>query len=335
MEDLVAKVAGAVKILNADPKTSVDIVFYNGPIDETGYRLVVRETARRSSDTVLMLLVTPGGGADAAYRIARLLSQRYATFRLLVASMCKSAGTLVAIGASELVMADTGELGPLDVQIRKRDELLQRESGLELVQGLQHLTGAAIDAFREMFLEVASGTGLSTRLCADIVSGLVGQLYGNIYSQIDPIRLGSVVRANAISMHYGELLGTKNLKPDALARLVLGYPSHDFVIDRGQAEQLFQCVRPPTPGEEALIASVEPLLTLQYDTHDVLRLDTLGASHGTANQQLPPEPPGDGTPPGSGAAPAIGSEPIEPHDQQVTRGAIVPTPGAPLPKVGA
>ena len=87
------------------------------------------------------------------------------------------------------------------------------------------------------------------------------QLYGNIYSQVDPIRLGSVVRANNIAMHYGERLGSKNLKSEALGSLVLGYPSHDFVIDREQAAELFHCVREPTSGEEALVELVEADVT--------------------------------------------------------------------------
>jgi hypothetical protein len=43
-----------------------------------------------------------------------------------------------------------------------------------------------------------------------------------------------------------------NLKPDALSRLVAQYPSHSFVIDRDEAQSLFQTVRAPSEFEEAL-----------------------------------------------------------------------------------
>jgi ClpP class serine protease len=41
-----------------------------------------------------------------------------------VSGYCKSAGTLIALGANELAFGEHGELGPLDVQIAKRDEVL-------------------------------------------------------------------------------------------------------------------------------------------------------------------------------------------------------------------
>ncbi|MBK7539695.1 MAG: hypothetical protein IPI49_30965 [Myxococcales bacterium] len=259
----------------------LDLLVFNGPIDRNGFDLVLDQTKPPVANEVMMVLTTLGGDADAAYRIATLLCRRYRTFHLLVPSYCKSAGTLLALGASEIIMADTGELGPLDVQIRKRDELLMRESGLEMVQGLQQLTSESVDAFGKTFIEVASGTGLSTRLCADIAAKVIGSLYGNIFQQIDPIRLGSVIRANAIAMHYGKLLGSKNLKPEALGRLVLDYPSHDFVIDRSQAEQLFNAVREPNPAEAKLVQAIEPLVKIpSTNKHIVKKLNTERRSHG-------------------------------------------------------
>lgn len=343
MDDRRIQLTEAVNAVCASGAT--DLLVFNGPIDDTGFNLVVETTNKPTSDAMLMILTTLGGDADAAYRIAKLLCRRYKTFRLLVPSYCKSAGTLIALGASEIVMTDIGELGPLDVQIRKRDELLMRESGLEMVQGLQQLTDESIEAFRKTFIEVASGTGLSTRLCADIAANVVGNLYGNIFSQIDPIRLGSVTRANAIAMHYGKLLGSKNLKPDSLGRLVLGYPSHDFVIDRSQAEQLFNSVRPPNPAEAKLVQAIEVIVkNPSSDKHIVIKLEPTGGSHGateplatagskrkakrsskaSAGGQLPVQPgaPGDAAKePVADSRPGASSEPPVPE-------AVVPADGA-------
>ncbi len=49
-------------------------------------------------------MVTEGGDADPAYRIARCLQDHYDRFSLFVSGYCKSAGTLVALGAHELQM---------------------------------------------------------------------------------------------------------------------------------------------------------------------------------------------------------------------------------------
>jgi hypothetical protein len=325
MDERLAKLSAAVAAVNAESPT--DLLLYNGPIDNEGFEQVVENTNARQADTVTLLLTTLGGDAGAAYRIASLLCHRYKKFRLMVSGMCKSAGTLIAVGSSEIVMTDTGELGPLDVQIRKRDELLQRESGLEMVQGLQNLTHSAIDAFRDTFLEIASGSGLSSRLCADIAANVVGHLYGNIFSQIDPIRLGSLVRANSIAMQYGEKLGTKNLKPDALRRLVLGYPSHDFVIDRPQANDLFQNVRPPTQAESELVSLVQVLLRHPNDEdHEIARLDDPPGeyAHGTPKQPVPPAGSYSEAPAGRENTTSANEQDVK-ANQRVARGSIPAT----------
>ncbi len=68
--------------------------------------------------------------ADVAYRIARCLQHRYERITAVISGQCKSAGTLLAIGAHELAFSDHGELGPLDVQLRKADDMWAATSGL-------------------------------------------------------------------------------------------------------------------------------------------------------------------------------------------------------------
>lgn len=327
MDEHAKEMAAAVAAVYAEAPT--DILLYNGPIDQRGFELVVEHTEERGADTLTFLLATLGGDAGSAFRIANVLRRRYKKLRLLLSGMCKSAGTLIAVAASEIVMTDTAELGPLDVQLRKRDELLQRESGLEMLQGLDHLTTAAIDAFRLTFLNIAAGSGLSTRLCADVAANVVGQLYGNIYSQIDPIRLGSTVRANEIAMRYGEILGAKNLKPDALDTLVVGYPTHDFVIDRSQAEELFHIVREPTPAEHGLASLVQHLQLHPSEEHVLVRLDddlSPGDTDGTPKQPTP----ATGSP---GEAASSGAPPASTNGEDLTANARIARGSAPAKAV--
>ena len=49
----------------------------------------------------------------------------------LIPRYCKSAGTLIALGASALYMDDRSELGPLDMQVTRGDEIGAMRSGLE------------------------------------------------------------------------------------------------------------------------------------------------------------------------------------------------------------
>ena len=124
-----------------------DIVLYIGPIERPyDDRFIRRVKERKALDNVLLILTTHGGDPHAAYRMARFLQEHYETsagadgigapsqqkakgkFRLYVDTRCKSAGTILAAGANVLLFSDYGELGPIDVQIRKSDEVGERSS---------------------------------------------------------------------------------------------------------------------------------------------------------------------------------------------------------------
>src|SRR5437868_3425052 len=108
-----------------------DAYAYIGDICRNGYRALsdacVKNAPQKRKNAILFL-VTNGGDPDAGFRIARALSHYYGSFKIMIPMECKSAGTLVCIGASELILGDRSELGPLDIQVRKRDELFDHGS---------------------------------------------------------------------------------------------------------------------------------------------------------------------------------------------------------------
>ncbi len=232
-----------------------DVFLYLGSIDRHGYEDIsrlCREEKTRAK--VLLVLSTLGGDAHAGYRIARALTHHYGGYSILVPGLCKSAGTLICLGARELIMADQAELGPLDVQVRKSDELFDMGSGLDTVQALNYLQDQAMNAFRNYMVDLTVGGGISTRMAAEIASKLATGLFGPVYGQIDPIRVAEMQRAIEIAYAYGERLSSasKNLKADALGRLVSNYPSHSFVIDRKEAREIFAEIRQATGFEQEL-----------------------------------------------------------------------------------
>jgi hypothetical protein len=70
-------------------------------------------SSRKRRKNVLLFLTTEGGSADSAFRMMRFLQASYERVIVAVAGWCKSAGTLMCIGAHELYIGDLGELGPL------------------------------------------------------------------------------------------------------------------------------------------------------------------------------------------------------------------------------
>jgi hypothetical protein len=272
-EEMLARLANAVSAAR-----SADVILYSGAIDTAGAdRLteISREKDRR--DNVFLILTTRGGSPDAAYRMARCLRRHYAKVILYIHGMCKSAGTLVAIGADEIILSDYGEFGPLDVQLGKTDELFENHSGLNITQALASLNTRVVEFFRESLLDLRGGSGgqLSTRLASEIASKLAIGVYESIYRQVDPLQLGSMERAVQIASFYGNRLakGRNNLKPNAVDRLVNGYPSHSFVIDIDEASTLFNNVRPPDDTEEQLGDSISSVTRDEGKDAYILRLN--------------------------------------------------------------
>nr|WP_307731895.1 hypothetical protein [Massilia sp. H27-R4] len=170
---------------------------------------------------------------------------------MVIPSLCKSAGTLVVIGADEVVIGDLGELGPLDIQVRKSSELEERSSGLDIIQALGAAQDHTRQAFHSTLVEIRRGGRLSTKLAGEFAATVAIGVAAPLYSQIDPNRLGEMQRAMRIAHEYGQRLNksSKALRAGALENLVASYPSHSFVIDRKEASELLTNVQSPTQEE--------------------------------------------------------------------------------------
>lgn len=250
-----------------------DVILYSGEINDDGADDLIKISKEPNrSDNVFLLLTTRGGSPDAAYRMARSLQRHYRKILLYIHGMCKSAGTLVAIGADELILSDFGEFGPLDAQLGKKDELFESHSGLNITQALTSLNTRVVELFRMSLIDLRSGSRgqLSTKLASEIASKLAIGAYESIYAQVDPVQLGSIERAIQIASEYGQRLARRdNLAPTALDRLVSGYPSHSFVIDIEEAKTLFKEVRVPNDTEEQLGECIS-FLTRDEKPHTVV-----------------------------------------------------------------
>ena len=219
------------------------LAIFNGYIDGSTVHEAMTLLLTSESESLSLFLTTLGGNPHAAYRLARFVSRKFSEVRLLVSSECKSAGTLIAVGTNEIGFGEFGELGPLDVQMRKPDEIYQLHSGLDVAQSLGDVTTNAFQTFEYYLHRLAGGgSGISTRTAAEIVVDLAGKVYEPLSAQIDPARLAEATRANRTASEYGKRLDKGNLKDGALTRLIEVYPTHAFVIDRAEATTLFHKV---------------------------------------------------------------------------------------------
>jgi hypothetical protein len=63
-------------------------------------------------------LETPGGRGETAEEIVRFLHDNFETVSFVVSGEAKSAGTIIVLSGDEILMTETGSLGPIDAQIR-------------------------------------------------------------------------------------------------------------------------------------------------------------------------------------------------------------------------
>ncbi len=68
-----------------------------------------------------LFIQTPGGNVDATEKIISILRQRLNTYRVIVPSWAKSAGTIIALSANKIVLGVNSELGPIDPQFQMSD----------------------------------------------------------------------------------------------------------------------------------------------------------------------------------------------------------------------
>ncbi len=223
-------------------------------------RVIAQLASRKRRSKVLLVLTSNGGDADASYRIARAFQNSYEQVTAYVPGWCKSAGTLCVLGAHELVIGDFGELGPLDVQLQRKDEIGEYGSGLAVSEALKQVQQRAFEAFEGYMLQIKqrSLNAITFKLAAELAAKMAVELHEPITRQIDPLSIGEQSRAVAIAKDYGLRLQirSKNFTDEMLDFLVQGYSSHGFVIDRLESSLIFKNVREPSSLENDLAMSI-------------------------------------------------------------------------------
>lgn len=222
-----------------------DIWFFNGAINHESFKLLRKKFYEiEPRENSILILTTSGGSAHSAYQIAMFFKNKYKNNRVLVVGRCKSAGTLIAIAADEVVMFDMGELGPLDVQIARTDDIGARDSGIDIIKGLDVIRDQSFKIFENAMVKVKAKSGgtVTMKMAAEIGTALSNGIMSEIASQIDPLRLGAISRAASIAEQYGKSLG---IGEKLIKKLIHDYPSHSCVIDLAEAKRIRIKAREP------------------------------------------------------------------------------------------
>lgn len=157
-----------------------------------------------SGDSVDLFIQTPGGLVDACEKIISVLRKKFKDYRVIVPSWAKSAGTVIALSSSEIVLGINSELGPIDphfginglmvpCQIIAQDE--------NLPQHLRIMANLAANRMRQMAFDILQNGMMKGKGSAEIddvlnkISDTVGYMsHGAVIDYDEAHRLGLKVR---------------------------------------------------------------------------------------------------------------------------------------------
>lgn len=252
----------------------IDMFMFTGQISrDSADRFIDLVEAEKKHKELVLTIITPGGDPHAAYRIAAFLKRTYGEkFDLFIPSYCKSAGTLIALAARNLIFGKFGELGPLDVQLIKEDDQ-SRTSGLSLLQALYFLQNLSSNVFTQSFKTILKDVDefISYRLAGEFSSQLIKATVGPILANVDPIRLGEIMRSNNIANHYGKRLECED---EIVSKLVIGYDDHGIVIDEDEARSIGFHILNANPLEQAIISNLSKLFRMELIKNHLVNLTT-------------------------------------------------------------
>lgn len=88
------------------------------------------------------ILETPGGSAEVAEDIVKLVRAKYERVSFVVPGMAKSAGTIMVMSGDEILMDGASSLGPIDAQIQWEGKVFSADA---LIKGLEKIKKEVID----------------------------------------------------------------------------------------------------------------------------------------------------------------------------------------------
>jgi len=172
-----------------------------------------------------LLLQSPGGDIDSAEKLVYMIRERVQSLRIIVVERAKSAATLIALAADEILMSSTSELGPIDPQVTifAADGRPLQRPARSFLDGLEQIKGSVVG------------------------EGGLNPAYYPLLSQLDPALLDFCEKAVRRSEQFAEkwlmkfMLRDDHERAGRIAKRLTDvdqYRSHGMVIDWREAMEM-------------------------------------------------------------------------------------------------
>lgn len=168
-----------------------------------------------------LFLNSYGGAVDTPYKIVNMIREFCDYFGVIIPFVAKSAATMIAIGADEIIMGPTSELGPIDPLVKHPlyNDLWVPVQAIRL----------CVDYMEE-------------RITASANPDITSSLFNTIINKLDPWIIGDYEKSIKASYQYAEALLAKNMfknnkeRAKAVTKIMTErYFSHGYCINRKEA----------------------------------------------------------------------------------------------------
>lgn len=190
------------------------------------------------SDGIDLVLCTNGGDTEAPWRLTSILREFSKNLAVLVPYRATSAGTVLALGADEIVMTPLSALGPIDPS-RTHPLLPRREGAIDAepvsVQDMRH----AMQFIKEAANSNDHGTTPYT-------PSALAKIFTALFDKIHPLAIGAIEQSYALAKLVAKrCLETHMTRSDDAKKineivdtLCDGYKSHAYHISRREAREI-------------------------------------------------------------------------------------------------
>lgn len=211
------------------------------------------------TDKVSLYLYTNGGNTLTAWSLVNLIRSFCQEFEVIIPSNCFSSGTLICLGANNLVMTKQATLGPIDPSIN--GPLNPMIPGIADPNAKVPVSVEYVNAYIDM---AKKDFGINDqRNMTDILL--------HLSEKIHPLTLGQVYKSKSqIQMLARKLMKWQNLgeeKEDAIIKFLCSDSgSHDYSIRRKEAvESLGLTIEKPTMELYSIIKQIYDDISIELE----------------------------------------------------------------------
>ena len=189
------------------------------------------------AEKISLLLITNGGDTMTAWNLVNLIKSFCSNFEVIVPFNCFSAGTLICLGANNIVMTKQATLGPIDPSTNGPLNPIIPGTNLKVPVSVEFVN-AYIEMARKEF-QIHDQAEMA-------------KIMLKLTDCIHPLVLGQVYRSrNQIQMVARKLISSQNLDHETEEKIIKflcsDSGSHDYAIHRREArEELGLNIETPT-----------------------------------------------------------------------------------------